>query len=388
MHAALHPVMRRFALFAAFCALSGLLCLMWASRYQRSAGLPTWRLADLRQSSPQIPGITWSGSEKSPALRVSVLGPNLPVAARLVMPNMPAVEKIQLKFRLSADHLVPGNEEWEDGRFMIEWHSPDGKTCLGTDPVGSLSCNEERGPENLVIERRGAAIPTLRLEHLGREGSFELKDLEIQVLEERVQWVVGRWFLLFAWGLWAVSAVRTWPNITWTRAVAASAIWLLMATQFAVPGPWKIQRPLMIPFHFGEEPGTRVTDSFKAQPSPMISGPLHALGKMPAQGSLALRIKLKVKQARTFLHLLLLFVPSVLTILLVGRKPALLLMILLALGIELAQLAFGYGFDLIDVIDLICDALGIALAVFVCNRVRNVDSLSTFSSRHSVGTSG
>ena len=182
--------------------------------------------------------------------------------------------------------------------------------------------------------------------------------------------------------------VRTWPDILLSRAFAASAVWVLMGTQFAVPGPWKIQRSLVIPFVLGEETQPNPLETSTIQKMALVSGPLPALGKMPAQGSLALRIKLKIKEARTFLHVLLLFAPSLLTILLVGRNPALFLMISLALGIELAQLAFGYGFDGGDVIDLTCDALGIALAAFVCKKLRSVEILSTVSSRHSVGRAG
>jgi glycopeptide antibiotics resistance protein len=50
---------------------------------------------------------------------------------------------------------------------------------------------------------------------------------------------------------------------------------------------------------------------------------------------------------------------------LVGRKPARSLAVILALAIEAAQLAFGYGFDRVDVFDLASDAVGIGLALIV-----------------------
>jgi glycopeptide antibiotics resistance protein len=97
----------------------------------------------------------------------------------------------------------------------------------------------------------------------------------------------------------------------------------------------------------------------------LASGSLPALGKIPVQGSLALRIKYFITQARPLLHVLLLFAPSLALAWLVGRRPALFIASTLALAIELAQVAFGYGFDGMDALDLACDASGIALAIWV-----------------------
>lgn len=82
-----------------------------------------------------------------------------------------------------------------------------------------------------------------------------------------------------------------------------------------------------------------------------------------------LRVKHAISSARPLLHILLLFAPTFGFAWLLGNRPAVVLSAMLAFSIELAQLAFGYGFDLVDVGDLATDAAGIALGLWVWNRV-------------------
>jgi glycopeptide antibiotics resistance protein len=70
------------------------------------------------------------------------------------------------------------------------------------------------------------------------------------------------------------------------------------------------------------------------------------------------------------LHVLLLFCPTFAFAWLSGAKRALVLGCSLALACEAAQTGFGYGFDWIDVLDLACDAAGIALALHAYDRMR------------------
>ncbi len=369
--------MRRVYFLGSFVGLVAALCAMWAFRFQRSPDLPTWRLADLQAVAPPIPGVEWPGSPDQPSLRLKVDTANPRMAARLVIPGIPAVEMLHLRFRMSASGLIPGKEEWEDGRAMIEWHEPGEGAGRENDPVGSVRHDERIGLADFVAyPLRAPAVPTLLLEHLGRSGGFELSDLEITVVSERGIWKTGRWFLMCAWLVWGVACVRSWPGIPWRRAILASAIWVFMAIQFVVPGPWKIQRSMVPAFRLGVEsagnpaPHSESPATAMAKPSPTLgSGPLQALGKLPDRGSLVLRVKQNLKQARPLLHALLLFAPTLVLACLVGRKPALSLMVTLALAIELAQVAFGYGFGWDDVFDLATDASGIALAMWVYGKM-------------------
>jgi hypothetical protein len=371
--------MRRFCLSGVFLALCLVLGALWAFRFERASNLPAWGLADLRAAAPPIPGLEWVGGSEPTALRVKVDESNPRVAARLVIPGIPAVEWLHLRFRMSARGLIPGKEIWEDGRFMVEWHSPHAGGNLETDPLASIQSDEMRNLEQFVVGSKGIAIPTLRLEHLGRAGEFELSDLEITVVKQRPVWTIGRWFLAAAWVCWTLAFVRSWPGVSWLRSVAASTIWVVMGTQMVVPGPWKIQRPMISAFQLGgASAGQSGQDQMQMEPGSgnaslqLTSRALSALGELPTQGSLILRVKLAIRNARPLLHALLFFGPTLVIAFLVGRKPALILMTTLALAIESSQIAFGYGFDRIDVLDLLTDATGIALAMLVFGRIRGL----------------
>ena len=94
------------------------------------------------------------------------------------------------------------------------------------------------------------------------------------------------------------------------------------------------------------------------------------MGKIPDQGDFTLRLKHYAAKARSLLHIALLFGPTLLIACLVGKRPAWSLGVILALAVEAAQFAFGYGFDWVDVFDLACDATGIALALAVHHRLK------------------
>lgn len=370
--------MRRVHLLGSFIALLAALLALWAYRFERSPGLPVWTLADLKAATPQIPGVEWTGPADQPnALRLKVDASNPRVAARIVIPGIPVVEMLHLRFQMSARGLIRGREEWADGRFIVEWHSPDGGPGWENDQVGAVD-DDDQGElmEFVVHPRQTSAIPILRLEHLGRSGEFEIADLKITVIEERMLWKIGRWFLACGWLAWGAVFVRSWRGISWWRAVGASAIWVLMGINFVIPGPWKIQRALYPEFQIGMPPvGAIGPDSAPAAigagdaPHGIHSGPALAMGGIPAQGSLALRLKLRIKKARPFFHALMLFAPALVIACLVGRRPALLLVVTLALAIELAQVGFGYGFGWDDVFDLITDALGIVGAMWAYQKV-------------------
>jgi glycopeptide antibiotics resistance protein len=66
---------------------------------------------------------------------------------------------------------------------------------------------------------------------------------------------------------------------------------------------------------------------------------------------------------------MLLFGPTLVLAWLVGCKSAKSLALGLAVSIEAAQTAFGYGFDWVDVFDLFCDGLGIALAIWLYQKI-------------------
>jgi len=78
-----------------------------------------------------------------------------------------------------------------------------------------------------------------------------------------------------------------------------------------------------------------------------------------------LRIKTFVGQAKEILHVIMLLIPTLITASLVGSKPAGTLGIILSLSIEIAETAFGFGFDPMDILDLVCDFAGVVLALWI-----------------------
>jgi hypothetical protein len=366
--------MRRTLLSGSFLALLVALGALWAFRFECVPEFPTWQLADLRTLAPPVPGVDWLGPPDNPLLRLRVDSANQRVAARLAIPNIPATSWLHLRFRLAANGLTPGSEKWEDGRLMIDWHPTTGIPDWENAPVSSLRFDDKSSWENIVVAPLHApAVPALRLEHLGRAGEFVLSDLQITAVDERPAWQIGKWLLAFGWLAWGTACVRSWPGITWRRAIGAAAIWLFMLVNFVVPGPWKIQRAMIPDFQLHAQTSSKLPPQNQAPAAiapapckvPIASGAIPALGKMPVQGGVALQLKQRISQARPILHALMLFAPSLAIAFFVGKKPALFLAVILALATELAQIAFGYDFNWLDGIDLLYDASGIVTALWV-----------------------
>ena len=371
--------MRRLTSAGTFILLVGALYALWQHRFERSPGEPTLRLADLRPLARPAPGVEWQGPESDPRLRLRVDQAHSKVVARVDFPDLQPVDFLRVRFRLSATHLVRGREKWQAGRGVIEWHPPVRGPDWENNPFGSAKDNEASGVVELVLRPdHPPATPALRLENLGISGDLELSMFEATVLRERLAWKIGRWFLMAGWLAWAVAWIRPAGRTGMLRALLAAAVWMVMGLYFVVPGPWKDVRSMAGPFEIGPETAAfgNPAAPASAPPSPRLDFPpddpglMESVGKIPDQGDFALRLKHLVANARPLLHIALLFAPALAIACLVGRKRALSLTVILALAIEAAQVAFGYGFDWMDVFDLANDAVGIALGLWLYQRVK------------------
>ncbi len=362
--------MRRFFLAASFSALCVSLVVLWIHRYQRTAGEPQWQLADLHDAAKHVEGLNWSGTSHNPTLLLRRENGEPPRAIRLAIPGATAVEALHLRFRLVASGLTPGDEDWKTGRITIEWHAADGQSPYELDPVAAIMEDRDSGIMTLVaVSANGLAVPAIRMEHLGVNGGFELSELEIIAVEETTWWKFGGWILSLMSLIWLSSAIVSWPGVKLWRSVAAAAVFLVMVVEFVIPGPWKVQRPLL-----GQEfaIGSAVTQQHSptiTHPNGITSGNVASSGKIIVQGGLPMRIRWVLKPLKPLLHVALLAAPTFLFALLLGSKRAVLLAAPLAVAIELAQAALGYGFDWGDVIDLIFDGIGIILGVWLCHRL-------------------
>lgn len=354
-------------------------CLLWNHRFECQPDCAPWHLKELKSGAAPIAGLEWKETDHGLVLRIALAADSPHVGARLLLPGVPPTSFLHVRFRLRAEDLKPGSQPWEDGRLLVDWLPLNEKGAIETDPVGTIRYDMQGEAVHLVVDPDlKPAIPTLRVEHLGRSGAFEISDLELTVLQERVVWRVGKWLLLGAWWLWSLCFMRGWNVRFGAKAALAGVVWNLVGVQCVVPGPWKIIRPIQQEFQLGTENG--VARPLDGPPAPrtrepgddgLVSGGLAPLGEIPVRGSLALQLKLRIQSARPLFHMLMLFVPMFVMSLLIGRWPACGLSWLLAFAIELAQVGFGYGFGWDDIGDLFCDGVGIALAAWVSFRVES-----------------
>ena len=372
--------MRTLVLATSFALLVGLIYPLWQHRFEVADESRISRLSDWfdAESSEKVAGVSWHGSADRPVLRLEVDEPDRKPVHRMGVPNCGEVKFLHLRLRLRGDGIVPGKQIWEDGRLMIEWHRP-GDDGPKVEAIASIRGDAMRGENFVVSATKGSAVPVLRLENLGVSGAFELQELELRELRETAWWRYGRWLLAAAWIAWSAALVRSIQKTSLPRAIGAATIFVTMGALAVVPGPWKIQRPFgdafvikeaaptadasMQPDANGGDPSEPAKLAAKASTTPAFAGPEQALGKIPVQGGLLLKAKHYLAPLRPLLHALLIMMPTLAMIWLAGWRPALVLAVMLSAAIELAQIAFGYGFDRVDVTDLAYDALGIAAAM-------------------------
>lgn len=349
---------------------------LWRHRFERDPARPTIALAELVAGGGLAPGVALRPRpDGAPTIELSRRAGESARIQRLPLPGIGPADFLHVELQVGADQLVPGRALWEDGRLMIEWHSE----AHGMEPdlLASVRGHGVLDPVRLVCRaEHGPALPVLRLEHLGASGVFRVLDCRLTVVRQTLAWKIGRWVLLAAWFAWAAALAGGGRTSGRGRPLLAAGLWLLLATQVVLPGPWQSIRPLGAPFAGVTNATAPVPPSQppSAPPAPLpVATPapngVEALGKLPMKGSLLLRIKDRIQQARPLLHGLLFLAPALAFALWVGRWRAAILAALLALGIEGAQVLFGFGFDPMDVIDLACDAAGIALALAVAPRV-------------------
>ena len=365
--------MRRVILAGSFLILLAILFVLWQNRFERTLGHPVLTLADLRVLAQPTPGVEWLGSDEAPRLRLRVDAAHPTVVTRMELPEIGAVDFLHLRFQMTARNLTPGKELWDDGRCMIEWHAPSGGSTWENDPFGSVRYDDSgKATECVMRPENSPSIPALRIEHLGVSGDLEISQFEATVIRNRMVWKISRCFLIVALIAWLMAWIGFRGRDQAIRAWLAACVWTVMAIYFVVPGPWKLTHSFGAPFNLGEVVASPVKSNSlydiklaTSEETKVESPVLKSVGKIPDKGDFALRVKHLVEKARPLLHAFLLFGPALVIACLVGRRSALSLMILMALCIEAAQVAFGYGFDRVDVLDLGYDGIGIAAALVV-----------------------
>lgn len=364
--------MRRFLLPCLLLALAAATGGLWNHRYERIPGGETIDLSDLSRRNPTPGPALWSGSGDDTRLTVAATVPWSVV--RLTLPEIPAVDALHLVVRVEAVDLQLGRQIWDDGRLLVEWHPSERKNEMELDPVASARTTEIKGPWELVARPvNRPAIPFVRIEHLGASGEFAITRFEATPVRERPSWRILRGLLLAAW--FALAAVAAgFPGGRW-RPLLAAGIWVVFAVEFIVPGPWKSTRPLASSFDLGTSspaapnpiaPVTPITPPNPVTPvTPPASPEIQLAGRIPTAGSPMLRIKAALPRIRPLLHGLMMFLPTLFVLFLIPRNRALAIAATCSGGIELAQTLFGFGFDGTDLLDLLWNATGIGLALWI-----------------------
>lgn len=360
-------MVRRILLTVSLFLLIGAIGLLRSHRFERIPDESPVKLSDLRSAIGGLPvGAGWVELPDGPALRVTAL-PGSHEGLKFRLPLTEPVHALHIRLAMEADHLVPGTNEWEEGRILVQWQEADGGGKLEIDSVAAVSGGEDKDGVSLVARpTAGTAFPILLIENLGNSGNLLVTDLELTPVRERAGWKVMRWVLAFLWISWIVVSLSPIPKLSLLRRCAAAGAWIAMAALFSFPGPWKTIPPMVIPFDLGGDSGMHLSagggeaGSETKTPHGLTSHETH--GKIPLHDNWIIQLKYHLKKIRPLLHVAFVFLATVVFLWIVGVKRASWLAAGLVVAIEASQLGFGFGFDWKDVLDLACGAAGIFLA--------------------------
>ena len=292
-----------------------------------------------------------------------------------------------------AKQLIAGDEIWQDGRTFIEWLTPENQR--GTvSPIHSAQGDSGLTSCFAIKIPPGNLRPVLRLENLGKQGDYILKEIEVTPARITGSWKLGSPLIMaaFAFLIASLLAANQIPSLP--RRLFAASITCIIGYFFIIPGPWPQTKGLGqalkwnhqqakpmetaagIKFHTPIAPQATIESKPADQ---KILDTQTNYGKLPESNNLALQAKKILAKVRSLLHVALLFAPVWIVSYAVGSKRGFLLGIAMALGIETAQWLFGYGFQADDVKDLLADLCGISMAVYCHTRLsRKIHSWMPF----------
>lgn len=351
-------------------------------RFERIGGLPEFEIADLKRMNPQLPeGASWVGTPDDPSLVLEVVEGQAAVSVIFDPAYGTAVEGMYVRSRLTAEGLVQGEKEWHDGRVFVQWRDEPGKGVVESDSVASASGTLTDKKDSMIARpEEGLGFATVRVDHRGVAGKFQIDKLEVIPVRERSGWFWVRIGLAVAWAAWILVFLSGSNKGSLSTRISATLIWVSMCMFFAFPGPWKTLTPFFKPFDLGaqmafveQELGEVGTELEKSGNETGLVAEItaHAAPKpIPASSAWIVRTKNRLKDLRILTHIAFYFLPAVAFVALVGKRRGTYLLAGLALAIEGSQIGFGFGFDYLDVLDLICAATAILLGRRVVGKFR------------------
>jgi hypothetical protein len=292
-----------------------------------------------------------------------------------------------------AKQLIAGDEIWQDGRTFIEWLTPENQR--GTvSPIHSAQGDSGLTSCFAIKIPPGNLRPVLRLENLGKQGDYILKEIELTPARITGSWKLGSRLIMAAFVFLIASLLAANQIPSLPRRLFAASITCIVGYFFIIPGPWPQTKGLgqdLAWHHQQAKPVETVSDTkihlpiapqttIESKPADQkVPDTQTNYTKLPESDNLALQAKRILAKVRSLLHFALLFAPVWIVSYAVGSKRGFLLGIAMALGIEMAQWLFGYGFQVDDVKDLLADLCGISMAVYCHTRLsRKIHSWMPF----------
>lgn len=367
-------MLRSVALIAALFLLCVGIALIWQHRFESVDDQPAVALDSLVPISTRATELVHDGHDGgSRIIRMEATAPGTAQVALFDLAPQPPPEFLHVRIHALSKNLVPDEGSWQNGRTIIEWHDIDGVHNVVYQPIHSAQFDSMDEPHPFVLEcPYQGAVPRLRIENLGREGTYELRELVLQPVRERYLWRIASPLLVSCWLVWVVALCRQNKKPAWWRGFLSGMVFIAMGLTLAIPGPWKVFRPLGFEFNLNQNENSKpdkAVDSIQATIK-LAYPPLapQPLGKMEVQGGILIQIKFYLSMIRPLLHGALFLGPAFVLAWLVGKKSSIMLMTLITFGIETSQLLFGYGFDPLDVMDILCDLAGISAGIWIYSR--------------------
>lgn len=306
------------------------------------------------------PGISLTLPEPSPAVPAPGAGHSHTLSADL--PGKLDDSRLHLNFSLAAIALDPGEADWQAGRLHLEWLTEKGEV-IRRDHLGTCRHNELLGPVSIVMKPPLHAHQVrIDIDNWGKSGHCQLLAFHAQSVKQQGIARAALAALIVGWVIWASLVLGEWrPNH-----LMAGLIWVIVAWNTILPGPWTNQLPLFTDFN-----GIQSSHYVDRLPTSLFQAASPRPPKVEIPNPL-LRWKQKLKALRPLLHGILLFFPTLFLLLFVSKPKAATLMGLIATLIETSQWAFGFGFDHQDILDLTTDAIGIVSAIGFSRVVENL----------------
>ena len=313
-----------------------------------------------------------------------------------------------IRFSGVAREIVPGPEEWQDGRVVVIWRNEENQVLqhhyglLGAENTGRFELEYVA-----VLDQPGQA--SIFLQHAGYSGEFEIDGMDITPVGLRV-WVPGATAaLLGATAIWWALLFRgiAGRGGFW-RPLGASALGLAAVWTLVLPGPWEPLRPLGGSFVFQQsakplppaevvempkpapvEPDVKapaptwpLTPSTVTQSNPPAAAPRtahppaeppKASSGIPVPGALDSgwfweAYRWVKSRARSLMHLAVFAALTLAFVTLLQSARGWIPVAILCFASEMMQTLFGFGFGWEDAVDLAVNGLGIAAGLLASSR--------------------